>query len=89
MRTCFRLLICRAVNLSLEHGNSDASCYAYAVLGTIAGPHFGDYQAGFRFGRSSATNWSNDAGLRRFKARTYHGLRNSSCRGRRHVRAGS
>ena len=51
MRTCFRLVICRMVNLSLEHGNSDASCFAYVWLGMIAGPHFGDYQAGFRFGQ--------------------------------------
>ena len=32
------LVICRAVNLSLERGNSDGSCFAYAVLGMIAGP---------------------------------------------------
>ena len=34
-----------AVNLSLERGNSDASAVAYAVLGIIAGPRFGDYEA--------------------------------------------
>ena len=45
------LIICRVVNLSLESGNSDASCYAYVVLGMIAGGRFGDYQAGFRFGQ--------------------------------------
>ena len=31
------LVIGRAVNLSLEHGNSDASCYAYSVLSTVLG----------------------------------------------------
>ena len=45
------LVVCRAVNLSLEGGNCDGSCYAYVVLGLLAGPRFGDYQAGFRFGR--------------------------------------
>jgi predicted ATPase len=45
------LAICRSVNLSLERGNSDASCVAYGWLGQISGPHFGDYQAGFQFGR--------------------------------------
>jgi len=40
----------RAVNLSLEGGNCDGSCYAYAVLGLLAGPQFGDYQAGLRLG---------------------------------------
>ena len=38
------LVTCRAVNLSLEHGNCDGSCFAYVWLGIIAGPHFGDYQ---------------------------------------------
>jgi len=41
------LVICRAVNLSLEGGNCDGSCFAYVVLGLLAGPRFGDYQAGF------------------------------------------
>src|SRR5260370_17671364 len=45
------LVICRMVNLSLEHGNSDGSCFAYVWLGMIAGPHFHNYEAGFRFGR--------------------------------------
>jgi predicted ATPase len=45
------LLMCRAVNLILEHGNCDASSYAYAELATVVGPYFGDYQAGFRFGK--------------------------------------
>ena len=46
------MAICRAVNLSLERGNSDGSCYHYVSLGYIAGPRFGDYPAGFRFGRT-------------------------------------
>ena len=40
------LVICRMVNLSLEHGNSDGSCFAYVYLGMIAGPRFGDYEVG-------------------------------------------
>src|SRR5207249_8501931 len=44
-------VICRMVNLSLEHGNSDASCFAYVFLGMIAGPHFDNYAGGFQFGR--------------------------------------
>jgi predicted ATPase len=38
------LVICRMVNLSLEHGNSDGSCFAYVWLGMILGPHFGDIE---------------------------------------------
>jgi predicted ATPase/signal transduction histidine kinase/GAF domain-containing protein len=45
------LLACRMVTLSLEHGNSDASCFAYVQFGMVAGPHFGNYEAGFRFAR--------------------------------------
>ena len=45
------LVSCRAVNLSVERGNCDASCYAYAWLGALACARFGNYQAGYRFGR--------------------------------------
>jgi predicted ATPase len=38
-----RLIIARMTNLSLEFGNSDASCLAYILLGTVLGPDFGDY----------------------------------------------
>jgi PAS domain S-box-containing protein len=45
------LLACRMVTLCLEHGNSDASCIAYAHFAVVAGPHFGNYEAGFRFAK--------------------------------------
>ena len=45
------LVICRAVNLSLERGNCDGSTFAYVMLGAIAGARFGDYRAGFRLGQ--------------------------------------
>jgi len=45
------LVTCRMVNLSLEHGNSDGSCFAYVFLGMVAGPHFDNYAGGFQFGR--------------------------------------
>ncbi|HJW45587.1 MAG TPA: AAA family ATPase, partial [Lysobacter sp.] len=64
------LFICRMANLSLEHGNSDGSCCAYAWLGMILGPHFRDYQAGFRFGQLGL-DLVERRGLRRFEARVY------------------
>jgi len=64
------LVICRMVSLSLQHGNSDASCYAYVWLGMLAGPHFGDYPAGFRFGKVGY-DLVEQRGLRRYQARTY------------------
>jgi len=64
------LAICRAVNLSLECGNTDGSCFAYVWLGIIAGPHFGNYNAGFRFGHLGY-ELVEKRGLKRFQARTY------------------
>jgi PAS domain S-box-containing protein len=64
------LTICKAVSLSLEQGNCDASCFAYVMLATVAGPRFGDYQAGFRFGQIGY-ELAQRRGLKRFEARTY------------------
>ncbi len=64
------LVICRMVNISLEHGNSDGSCFAYSWLGAILGPHFGDYEAGFRFGRLGY-DLVEKRGLHRYQARVY------------------
>src|SRR6266542_3436479 len=64
------LVICRMVNLSLEHGNSDGSCFAYVWLGIITGPRFGNYKAGFQFGRLGY-ELVEKRGLKRFQARTF------------------
>jgi PAS domain S-box-containing protein len=64
------LTTCRAVNLSLERGNSDGSCVAYVYLAMIAGPRFGNYKAGSRFGRLGY-DLVEKRGLKRFQARTY------------------
>ena len=50
-RICGVSSVARMVNLSLEHGNSDGSCFAYVELGWFVIPRFGDYQAAFRFGK--------------------------------------
>jgi len=64
------LVICRMANLSLEHGNCDGSCFAYVWLGMILGPDFGDYRAGFRFGKLGL-DLVEHRGLRRYEARVY------------------
>jgi signal transduction histidine kinase/GAF domain-containing protein/ActR/RegA family two-component response regulator len=64
------LIVGRITNLSLEHGNSDGSCFAYVWLGMILGPHFGDYRAGFRFGRLGY-DLVEKRGLYRYQARAY------------------
>ena len=66
----FRLVVGRMAALSLEHGNSDGSCLAYAWLGGVLGMYFGDYQAGFRFGRLGL-DLVEKRGLDRFRARVY------------------
>jgi PAS domain S-box-containing protein len=67
------LIAARMANISMEHGNSDASCLAYVALGTVLGPHFGDYDAGFRFGKLGF-DLLEQRGLRRFEAQTYLGF---------------
>ena len=64
------LTICRAVNFSLERGNCDASCLAYVMLGRIAGPLFGDYEAAFQFGQVGY-ELVEAHGLKRFQASIY------------------
>jgi PAS domain S-box-containing protein len=81
------LTICTAVNLSLERGNSDGSCVAYGWLGQIAGPHFGNYKAGFRFGLLGY-ELVEKRGLTRFQARTYTVFACHVMPWAKHVRAG-
>ncbi len=47
----FSVVSCRMANLSLEHGYTDGSCLAYVCLGMLLGPRFGNYSAGFSFGK--------------------------------------
>jgi PAS domain S-box-containing protein len=44
----FCLLACRMVNVSILHGISGASAYAYACLGSVLGPNFHRYREGHR-----------------------------------------
>jgi PAS domain S-box-containing protein len=81
------LAICRAVNLSLERGNSDGSCVSYVWFGQIAGPHFGNYKAGFRFGLLGY-ELVEKRGLTRFHARTYMVFACHVMPWAKHVRAG-
>ena len=65
----FAVAVCTAVSLGLERGHSDASCIAYAQLGTLA-THFGQFDAGYRFGRLGC-ELVERPGLQRFQARTF------------------
>ena len=81
------LVICWMVNFSLEHGNSDGSCFAYEWLAMLAGAHFGNYQAGFRFGKLGY-DLVEKHGLHRYQARTYLCFGNCVMPWRRHVKTG-
>ena len=64
------LVLSRMANESLEHGNSDASSIGYTYLGMVAGPVFGDYEAGFQFGQLGLA-LVDERGLERFRPRVY------------------
>jgi PAS domain S-box-containing protein len=82
------LVACRAVNLSLERGNCDASCSAYVWLSMVAGPRFGDYRTVlYRFGQLGY-DLVERRGLTRFQARTYMEFGYGVVPWTRHVRAG-
>jgi PAS domain S-box-containing protein len=81
------LVICRAVNLSLERGNCDGSTFAYVMLGAIAGARFGDYRAGFRFGQLGY-ELVEQRGLRRFQARVFNQFGAHVLPWAKHIRTG-
>jgi len=80
------LATCRAVNLSLTHGNSDGSCFAYVFLGMIAGPRFDNYKGGFQFGQLGYALVEKRS-LHRHRARTYIAFGSFVMPWSRHVRA--
>ena len=83
---CLGLL--RMANLSAEHGNCDASCYAYGCMNTVVGGRFGNYQAGLRFGQLGL-DLVDQKGLDRFKARVYFTSGAAAIPWGRHVREGT
>ncbi|MDK1378677.1 MULTISPECIES: PAS domain S-box protein [unclassified Sinorhizobium] len=66
----YDLVVLRMTTLSLEHGNCDASCYAYSHINRVLGFRFGDYQTAFRFGQL-ACDLVQNRGLDLFEARVY------------------
>ncbi|XXX76958.1 AAA family ATPase [Sorangium sp. So ce134] len=49
----FPLIALKMLNLSLRHGNTEASCFAYSVYGFMLVAAFGDIPSGFRFSEMS------------------------------------
>ncbi len=66
----FYLAVLRSTNLSLEHGNCDASACAYALMNIILGGADTGRDLGFQFGLLSC-DLVDSRGLDRFKAKVY------------------
>jgi PAS domain S-box-containing protein len=79
------LVACRAVILSLEKGSCGASSLAFSVLGFVAGPCFGDYEAGFRFGQLGF-DMVEKRELKQFQAKIYFNFGSLVVPWTRHVR---
>lgn len=81
------LVVCRMVNISLEHGNCDGSCFCYVWLGMFAGPRFDNYRDGFRFAQLGYDLVEKRA-LTRYQARTYMNVGCTVIPWARHVGSG-
>jgi predicted ATPase/signal transduction histidine kinase len=81
------LVICRLVTLSLEHGNCDASCFAYVWLAMFAGPRFNNYKDGFRFGQLGY-DLVEKRGLTRYQARIWMNMGSTVLPWAKHVALG-
>jgi PAS domain S-box-containing protein len=72
-QTLMHLLLLRMANLSIRHGNADASAVAYAYLNAVLGPRFGEYASGYRFGMVGL-DLADKKGLDRAKPRVYRNV---------------
>ncbi|MEX3693315.1 AAA family ATPase [Paraburkholderia sp. BR14263] len=81
------LVVSKAVNLSLERGNCDASASAYVRLGMMAGARFSHYEIAFQFGQLGYALVER-RGLMRFRARTHMHFGNVILPMARHLREG-
>jgi PAS domain S-box-containing protein len=69
----FCLLVCRMVNLSMQHGTTGASAHAYGILGHILGPVFHRYSEGYRFAKL-ACDLVEKHGFIAYHAKVYHAM---------------
>ena len=67
------LILGRVINLSLEHGHTDGSCFAYVYSNLALGPRFGDFRSGFRFAKLGF-DLMESRNLVRFKPKVYLGF---------------
>jgi PAS domain S-box-containing protein len=81
------LVVCRIANLSLEHGNSNGSVYAYSLLGFLLRTCFGNHEGGFQFGKL-ALDLAARPELNRYRARAYFNFAYTVNPWTNHIRTG-
>jgi PAS domain S-box-containing protein len=69
----FCLLVCRMVNLSMQHGTDGASAHAFGILGHILGPTFHRYGEGYRFAKL-ACELVEKHGFIAYHTKVYHAM---------------
>ncbi|HEY0565314.1 MAG TPA: AAA family ATPase, partial [Terriglobales bacterium] len=69
----FCLVVCRMVNLSVQHGMSDASAHGFAHLGSILGPVFHRYSEALRFAKL-ACDLVEKHGFIAYEAKAYNSM---------------
>src|ERR1700731_3804778 len=69
----FCLLVCRMVNVSMQHGMCGASAHGCGLLGTILGPVFHRYSEGYRFAKF-ACDLVEKHGFIAYHAKVYHAM---------------
>jgi predicted ATPase/signal transduction histidine kinase len=65
------MLVCRMVNISMQHGMSGPSAHGYACLGSILGPAFHRFRDGYRLSRL-ASNLVEKHGFTAYQTKVYH-----------------
>ncbi len=83
----FALIVARAANLSLEHGNSDGSCLGYVWLNANLVSRFGYYELGYRFAKL-ACDLVEKRGLVRYEPRVYQAFGYAVSPWTRHLKEG-
>jgi predicted ATPase/signal transduction histidine kinase len=69
----FSLLVCRMVNVSMQHGMCGASAHGCAYLGGLLGPLFHRYSEAYRFAKL-ACDLVEKHGFVAYRAKAYHAM---------------
>jgi predicted ATPase/signal transduction histidine kinase len=71
------MVVCRMVNISMQHGMSGPSAHGYACLGSILGPSFHRFGEGYRLAKL-AYSLVEKHGFTAYQTKVYHDVANVS-----------